>query len=124
MDTFIEWTVSAIWTTGGIAATGLAALYFFQGNLLYFPQMPAGSRDPTQMIKPQTFGLDAEEVWITSEDGVKIHAWLLWTDMAKRHAAPTFVYFHGNAGNISHRLPNTVRKFPPPPEQRSQISDE
>jgi fermentation-respiration switch protein FrsA (DUF1100 family) len=50
---------------------------------------------------PADFGLEYEEVWFTCEDGVRLNAW--WVPKA---GAPVFLWFHGNAGNISYRLEN------------------
>ena len=50
---------------------------------------------------PLDFGLDYEEVWFASEDGVQLNGW--WVPSP---GAPVFLWFHGNAGNISHRLEN------------------
>lgn len=41
----------------------------------------------------------------------RIHSWFIrWTgglhDLAEYNRTPTLIYFHGNAGNISHRLKN------------------
>jgi fermentation-respiration switch protein FrsA (DUF1100 family) len=49
---------------------------------------------------PAAFGLPYEDVEVTTADGVSIHGWLL---PGPRPA--TLLYCHGNAGNISHRLP-------------------
>ena len=50
---------------------------------------------------PADHGLDAETLRITAEDGVKLHGWWIHGP-----GDQTVVWFHGNAGNISHRLGN------------------
>jgi len=83
----------------GILALSLCiALYKYQNNLLYFPQFPLGSR--RELDDPANFKLKAEDIYLTTRDGVKIHCWFF----LNRKDAPTMLYFHGNAGNISHRL--------------------
>lgn len=52
-------------------------------------------------FKPENFGLSAEEVRIQSGGGDTIHGWYFKPGRAN---APVIVLFHGNAGNISHRL--------------------
>lgn len=53
-------------------------------------------------------GIEAEQVFLTAEDGVRIHAFRLRAPVAPR--APRAVLFlHGNAGNASDRLPNAER---------------
>ena len=47
-------------------------------------------------------GAEGEEVFLETEDGVRIHAYLLPATGATR----ALLFLHGNAGNASHRLPN------------------
>jgi fermentation-respiration switch protein FrsA (DUF1100 family) len=44
--------------------------------------------------------LGAEDVWLLTSDGVRLHAWLVTAPQA------SFVtlYLHGNAGNLTHRV--------------------
>ena len=62
---------------------------------LYFPERRLEAT-------PQSVGLDYEEVWFAAADGVKLHGWLVPAPGARF----TVVWFHGNAGNISHRVSN------------------
>lgn len=62
-------------------------------QFLYFPEKRLDA-------SPSDFGLPYEEVWLTTEDGVKLHAW--W--VGKKEHETTVLFLHGNAGNISHRL--------------------
>jgi fermentation-respiration switch protein FrsA (DUF1100 family) len=56
--------------------------------------------------RPSTFGLyDAEELSIATPDGETLSAFLIKPN-SKAVAKPiTILMFHGNAGNIGHRLP-------------------
>ena len=45
--------------------------------------------------------LEYEDVFFDAADGVQLHGW--WVPAA---GDPVLVWFHGNAGNISHRLEN------------------
>lgn len=74
----------------------LAAVYFGQASLLYFPGIP--SRELT--ATPLDLGLAYEDVTITTEDGVRLHGW--WIPHPRPRAV--LLHFHGNAGNVSHRL--------------------
>lgn len=48
-----------------------------------------------------------EDVWLRTADNVDIHCWYIrQADPHAQFSAPTILYFHGNAGNISHRLQN------------------
>jgi len=48
-------------------------------------------------------GIDGEEVWLDTEDGVRLHAFWVRAPQQTRRA---ILFLHGNAGNASHRLPN------------------
>ena len=49
---------------------------------------------------PSRIGLEYQDVRAVAGDGVKVHGWFV----PKPGAHFTFLIFHGNAGNISHRL--------------------
>ena len=67
---------------------------FSEKGIVFFP-------DSVLVGTPGDYGLAYEEVWFTAEDGVKLHGW--WVP---KEGAPVLLWFHGNAGNISHRLEN------------------
>lgn len=71
-------------------------LFVMQGSLLYYPNLP--SREIT--ATPAKIGLDFEQVTITTSDNIRIKGWFVPAPQAKG----TLLFFHGNAGNISHRL--------------------
>ena len=50
---------------------------------------------------PAHWGLRFEEVFFPASDGVRLHGWFVPGD-----SDVTWIWFHGNAGNISHRLEN------------------
>ena len=49
---------------------------------------------------PRELGLPFEDVYIRTQDNVKVHGWLIKAPSAKS----TLLFFHGNAGNIGDRL--------------------
>jgi len=65
----------------------------FENRFIYFPSR---GYDAT----PSGLGLAHEDVWLTAEDGVRIHGWYLPVPRARW----VTLLSHGNAGNISHRL--------------------
>lgn len=76
---------------------GLSALiYFRQSSLIYYPGVPGRTLTAT----PQHIGLAYEEVELLTADQVRLHGWFVPSDDARA----TLLFFHGNAGNISHRL--------------------
>ncbi|HEX9149662.1 MAG TPA: alpha/beta hydrolase [Thermoanaerobaculia bacterium] len=70
----------------------LIAMSAMEQRFLYFPVR-------TLEAQPSDYGLRSEELRVTTSDGVRLHGWWI-------RAGGSFVVllFHGNAGNISHRL--------------------
>lgn len=101
-----------------ILASVAGILYKFQDVLLYFPDQPPSSR----LYVPMPTGIPHENVYIRTKDGVKLNLILLrYTggdappgvnpgsqSSPTSSAPPTILYFHGNAGNIGHRVPNAL----------------
>ena len=69
-------------------------VYFFQARLIYFPNIGLGGAVPSNI------GLDYEDVFFETTDGLRLNGWYISADRARG----TLLFFHGNAGNISHRL--------------------
>jgi len=77
-----------------VAYAGLCLLmYLLQERFVYFPTRPLHAT-------PADIGLEYEEVSLSAADGTALHGWFV---PGRRHS-PTLLFFHGNAGNISHRL--------------------
>jgi len=51
---------------------------------------------------PRQAGLQFQDLFFTTADGVRLNGWFI----PHRDARATLVWFHGNAGNISHRVEN------------------
>jgi fermentation-respiration switch protein FrsA (DUF1100 family) len=64
-------------------------------RFIYYPE-------PDWIATPDHLGMEAEEIYLTPEPGVQLHAWFF------PHPSPsaTLLFCHGNAGNVSHRLEN------------------
>ncbi len=92
--------MSTIWKLLAFAACLYAAftalIYFRQDSLIYYPDI-AGRELATS---PEQVGLAYEDVELRTEDDVRLHGWFVPSDNARG----TLLFFHGNAGNISHRL--------------------
>jgi fermentation-respiration switch protein FrsA (DUF1100 family) len=80
----------------------LAVLYAFQSRLVFFPNTPSRAVGPG----PDSIGLAYETVEILTDDGIRLEAWYV----PARDPRGTVQFFHGNAGNISHRL-DSLRIF-------------
>jgi fermentation-respiration switch protein FrsA (DUF1100 family) len=73
--------------------------FVFQKKLVFFP-------DRAIAADPERAGMPFEDVFFNAGDGVRLHGWFVpsaETDMV-------VLFFHGNAGNISHRL-ESIRIF-------------
>ena len=92
--------MSTVWKFLILAAclyAGITALvYFQQSSLIYYPSIAGRNLDAS----PQQIGLAFEDVELLTEDKVRLHGWFIPSDNARG----TLLFFHGNAGNISHRL--------------------
>ncbi|GLC33820.1 hypothetical protein PLESTB_000508200 [Pleodorina starrii] len=106
MNLFGRWLFRICCGVGGVAGLALALLYFFQEKILYVPRVPGL---PSGIWKyPNEFHLEYEDVYLTTEDGVKLHAWLLWRRGWTKETIktrPVVIFFQENAGNMSFRLP-------------------
>ncbi|MCM8856702.1 MAG: alpha/beta hydrolase [Candidatus Thiodiazotropha sp.] len=74
----------------------IAYLYLNQTNLIHLPDIP--SRDVN--VSPQQIGLEYESITLHTDDKVKLDGWFIPLENPRA----TLLFFHGNAGNISHRL--------------------
>lgn len=54
------------------------------------------------------FGLPYESLYTKASDGTSIHMYFIHQPLERRKIAPTILFFHGNAGNMGHRLQNCV----------------
>ena len=65
-----------------------------ESRLIYFPEH-------TLEGNPLRAGLTYEDVWLHSDDGIKLHGWFM---PSRQPSGLTLLLLHGNAGNISHRM--------------------
>lgn len=68
-------------------------LYIFQPKFVYFPQAEVEQT-------PDLAELFYEDIYFKTEDDVSLNGWYIPAPNAKK----TVLFFHGNGGNISHRL--------------------
>jgi fermentation-respiration switch protein FrsA (DUF1100 family) len=73
----------------------LVLVFVFQSHLVFYP-----GTGREMMLSPQSYGLRYETVEIRTADGETLQAW--W--VPAENARGVVLFFHGNAGNISHRL--------------------
>lgn len=76
-------------------------VYLMQGRMLYLADVPGR----TLTMTPTDVGMDHQDIAIETSDGVTLHGWYI-----PGRSAQVLLFFHGNAGNISHRL-DSIRQF-------------
>ncbi|KAI6121283.1 Alpha/Beta hydrolase protein [Pisolithus sp. B1] len=106
----------------GVGTISCGLLYYGQNYLIYPSAFPPESR--TEVPKPDMYGLPYEDVELKTEDGVLLRCYLLTQRKDVNHAyalqipvndgmsndefaatRPTVLMFHGNGGNLGHRIP-------------------
>lgn len=73
-----------------------ALVRVLEPRMTYFP-----TRGPS--ADPAALGLRCDEVFVTASDNVRLHGWYCPPPAAAAHRAD-IVFFHGNGGNVGHRL--------------------
>ena len=68
-------------------------LRYIESRSLFYPQKEID-------YYPKDIGLDFEDVYFQSRDGLKLNGWFI----SANNARYTVIFTHGNAGNISHRV--------------------
>lgn len=81
-----------------LALVGFALLPFSLLDRVIFQPSPGVD------LTPEALGIDAESLFLETDDGLRIHAFYLPAPGASR----VLLFLHGNAGNASHRLPNAA----------------
>jgi fermentation-respiration switch protein FrsA (DUF1100 family) len=76
-------------------------VYLMQARMLYLADVPGRILDRT----PADIDIDYEDVSIETSDGIRLHGWFV-----PGSGERVLLFFHGNAGNISHRL-ESIRQF-------------
>ncbi len=74
---------------------------FIEKGLIFHPDRGNDS------ITPDAYGIEYDDVTFRTEDGLNLHGWFV----PGKKSSPdedlhTLLWFHGNAGNINHRLEN------------------
>ena len=77
-------------------------LYLFQGRMVFLSNLPGRAL----IASPGDIGLGYEDVSLTTSDNERLHGWYVPAEDSRG----TLLFFHGNAGNISHRL-DSIRIF-------------
>ncbi len=79
--------------------TYFAFLISCEKKIIYYPyKYPSGNWDTRHS------GVEVEDVYFKSQDGISLHGWYI----PIRDPQATLLWFHGNAGNITHSLENIL----------------
>ena len=75
-------------------------------ELIYPRNLPVGSRTEAGLLRPSKFGIsDYDELRIPTPDGETLSAFFIRPSNKNVAKKVTIIMFHGNAGNIGHRIP-------------------
>ena len=66
---------------------------YIESKSIFYP-------DKEILVTPKQIGLNFEDVFFRTKDGILLNGWFIRCNNAKA----TIIFCHGNAGNISHRL--------------------
>ena len=85
---------SVVATTAAVLALGLALrqTMVLDRYFIFFPERGLNAT-------PADVGLEFEDVFFSTADGVKLHGWYVPAE-----SDVTLLWFHGNAGNVGNRL--------------------
>ncbi len=87
----------------GAAYAGVSLLLFaFQSQLVFVPE--AGREI---IATPERLGMAYEDVRLETSDGFGLHGWYVPATQPRG----TVLFFHGNGGNISHRLDSVLMLY-------------
>ncbi len=82
-----------------IYAAFAGLMYVTQSRQVYFPTR-------AHVTTPALHGMAYEDVEFVTEDGMRLHGWFVPAPTARG----VLLFFHGNAGNVSHRI-DSIRIF-------------
>jgi hypothetical protein len=88
--------ISLLSIAAGIFVLLSLALYLLQDKMVFLANMPGRALTAS----PGDMGLEYENISLATSDGESLHGW--YVPAINRRGVVLF--FHGNAGNISHRL--------------------
>ena len=77
-------------------------IYLFQDRMVFLSNLPGRALEAS----PGDIGLNYEDVSLTTSDNERLHGWYV----PATNPRGALLFFHGNAGNISHRL-DSIKTF-------------
>jgi fermentation-respiration switch protein FrsA (DUF1100 family) len=102
------WVVRSLVALGSAGAAWLVLmglLMLLEGSMIYFPaRFPVGDWDTAGLGR--RLGYRFEDHVFTTADGHRLHGWWVHPPAGSEpdtEDGPVLLYFHGNAGNLTHR---------------------
>ncbi len=86
--------IAALVVLAVILGGGVLAVRMLENRFIFYPEVTP-RKSTTRLLG----GVRVTDVWMTTEDGVRIHGW----KSGDLTASPVILFLHGNAGNITHR---------------------
>ena len=86
--------IAMLVAVGAVIGVVLHQMSILDRFMVYFPSRQLHTT-------PAEVGLEYSDVYLTTEDGIRIHSWHV-----PGKSNTTLLWLHGNAGNISHRVNN------------------
>ncbi|KAL9099564.1 MAG: hypothetical protein Q9163_004957 [Psora crenata] len=106
MASILSYLRIPVLTFSGLTTLASGLLYFKQNELIYPRYLPAGARTEEGVPRPHQFGVsDYENIRLITPDGETLSAFLIKPTNKGLAKKVTVLMFHGNAGNIGHRVP-------------------
>lgn len=106
MGAYLSYLRLPVLASSAVAALGSGLLYFKQNELIYPRNLPVGARTDEGVPRPSFFGIsDYEDLRIPTPDGEFLSAFFIRPSNKVLARKLTILMFHGNAGNIGHRVP-------------------
>ncbi|KAL8770778.1 MAG: hypothetical protein Q9209_003645 [Squamulea sp. 1 TL-2023] len=106
MASYLSWLRIPFLASSSLVAAASGLLYWKQNELIYPRNLPLGARTDAGVPRPNQFGItDYEDLRISTPDGETLSVFFIRPSNKRQARKLTILMFHGNAGNIGHRVP-------------------
>lgn len=106
MASYLSYLRLPAMASSGIAFLASGLLYYKQNELIYPRYLPSGANTDEGVPRPTQFGIsEYEDLRLSTPDGETLGAFFIRPSNKGLAQNVTILMFHGNAGNIGHRVP-------------------
>lgn len=95
LNIFLKIGLSIIFVLAGF----IVIIRMIESKSIFFP-----TKYPDGQWETSGLNFNIENCWLKSADGLKLHGWFI----PVAGSTKVLLWFHGNAGNLSHRLDNII----------------